>query len=398
MSLEVAGVGAAGEHATVAVAHTQCARLTTGDGAATAAEVERVAAAVDHERLCRRGAGRPLGDHRTGWPGRPRSTPQVARSVRRRPPRRRGDEPPRWADEGIGGLRRDAGGRRGDGQRASQPRSPLTFPPRAWAVPRNRGGAGWDRDFPDADRGLLAGGRGLPCQATRWWDATPSRPRRPGPPPPQPAGRPARRAGAGGPPGSRPRHATTASRDGRRQGVDPAPRGRRPPRTPRGRGAVQRDRKQTLLGVLGGDPGERTDLRVRHPTRGERRRDQGKVGERMGDAQVLAGRAQAQPDPPVQPVRARSQTRPGPALTRVELGQQLQETACGRGQLPGELDKLRLHRTHALVFEHAFRVAWGTDKLRPPGFRRSGPSRPSCPRPCPSPGASPSPAYPGTGT
>jgi hypothetical protein len=47
------------------------------------------------------------------------------------------------------------------------------------------------------------------------------------------------------------------------------------------------------------------------------------------DAQVFAGGGQAQPDPPVQPAHAIAR----PTVADVELGEQLEESAGGGGQV-----------------------------------------------------------------
>jgi hypothetical protein len=103
-------------------------------------------------------------------------------------------------------------------------------------------------------------------------------------------------------------------------------------------------------GVRAGDAGDGADLGVGDPAGGERFGDRGQVLQGVGDADVFGGGAQAHPGSPGQPVGAGPQPDSGPAAAVVELGQQLQEPALGRGDVPGQAEQLGLEvaGAHAL--------------------------------------------------
>ena len=100
---------------------------------------------------------------------------------------------------------------------------------------------------------------------------------------------------------------------------------------------------QPALGGRGGDPGQRPDLGVRQLRRGEPGPDDRQVPQRPGHPDVLAGGAGGQLALPRQPLRAGAHLPAGPAAAGVEVGEQDQEPAGCRGQVPGQLADLRLH-------------------------------------------------------
>ena len=100
---------------------------------------------------------------------------------------------------------------------------------------------------------------------------------------------------------------------------------------------------QPRLGRRGGDPGQRPDLGVRQPRRGEPGPDDRQVPQRAGHPDVLPGRAGRHLALPRQPLRAGAHLPAGPAAAGVEVGEQDQEPARRRGQVPGQLADLRLH-------------------------------------------------------
>ena len=110
------------------------------------------------------------------------------------------------------------------------------------------------------------------------------------------------------------------------------------------------DLGQAPLGVRGGDPGQRPHLSVGEPGRGELVADHRQVPQRPRHPDVFPGGAGGHLALPRQPLRAAVHLPAGPAAARVEVGQQDQEPARGRGQVPGQLADLRLqplqrHRT-----------------------------------------------------
>ena len=99
---------------------------------------------------------------------------------------------------------------------------------------------------------------------------------------------------------------------------------------------------QARLGGRGGDPGQRPDLGVGQRGRGELSADDGQVPQGAGDPDVLAGGAGGHLALPRQPLRAGVHLPAGPAAAGVEVGEQDQEPAGRRGQVPGQLADLRL--------------------------------------------------------
>ncbi len=99
---------------------------------------------------------------------------------------------------------------------------------------------------------------------------------------------------------------------------------------------------QIRIRVRAGDPGQRPHLRKRQPPGGELAPDHRQRPERPGHPDMLTGGTRRQLALPRQPRRARRHVPLSPATAAVELGQQHQEPAGRRRQVPGQLTNLRL--------------------------------------------------------
>ena len=92
---------------------------------------------------------------------------------------------------------------------------------------------------------------------------------------------------------------------------------------------MQGDGEQPGLGGGGGDAGQGADLGVGDPPGGERGGDRGQGAQGVGDAQMVAGGAQAQPDAPVG--QCAQERRPGPAQPSRESNS---ARSCRKRQVP----------------------------------------------------------------
>ena len=99
---------------------------------------------------------------------------------------------------------------------------------------------------------------------------------------------------------------------------------------------------QPRLGRRGRDPGQRPYLGVRQPRRGEPGPDHRQVPQRPRHPDMLPRRAGRQLALPRQPLRAGAHLPRRPAPPGIEIGQQDQEPARRRGQVPGQFADLRL--------------------------------------------------------
>jgi hypothetical protein len=84
------------------------------------------------------------------------------------------------------------------------------------------------------------------------------------------------------------------------------------------------------------DAGDGPDLRIGQLPSGERLGDERKVLQGVRHPQVFGGGAQVDPGPPRQPVRARADPVAGPPVAGVELGEELEESALGGGDMSGQ--------------------------------------------------------------
>ena len=99
---------------------------------------------------------------------------------------------------------------------------------------------------------------------------------------------------------------------------------------------------QPRLGPRGRDPGQRPDLGVRQPPGGEPGPDHRQVPQRPRHPDMLPRRTRRHLALPRQPLRAGPHLPRRPAPPGVEVGQQDQEPARRRGQVPGQLADPRL--------------------------------------------------------
>ena len=136
------------------------------------------------------------------------------------------------------------------------------------------------------------------------------------------------------------------------------------------RRAVVREVQQPGLGLGGGDAAERADLGVGDFAALHRPAEAGQRLEGLGDAHLLARRAQVDARPPVQPVGARQEAGV-PAGLRVELAEQDQEVIGGgvqaRGQLRDRLAELldrRGGRERGEARRGSIRAGGGSERWR----------------------------------
>jgi hypothetical protein len=92
-------------------------------------------------------------------------------------------------------------------------------------------------------------------------------------------------------------------------------------------------------GVDPGPPGERADLRVRELAPGEGLRQPRQSAERPRDADLLARRAEVEPDAPTQPVRARAEP-VAPAAAGVKVADEIEQSSRRRIEMHRELGDL----------------------------------------------------------
>ena len=104
-------------------------------------------------------------------------------------------------------------------------------------------------------------------------------------------------------------------------------------------GAGPADGEQPLFGLRRRDTGQRTDLRVRQLTSGERLGEPRQRAERARDPDALAGRAPIEPDAPRQPRGTRAKAGI-PAVTGIELADQIQQSRNGGIEVGGQLSDL----------------------------------------------------------
>ena len=92
-------------------------------------------------------------------------------------------------------------------------------------------------------------------------------------------------------------------------------------------GGAQSHRQQPRFGGGRGHPGQGAHLRIGKLAAGHGRRDVVEIGQRGGDAQLLAGGAEVEAGAPVQPVGAGAPT--FPAVVAIELAQVAQQLVSG---------------------------------------------------------------------
>jgi hypothetical protein len=106
--------------------------------------------------------------------------------------------------------------------------------------------------------------------------------------------------------------------------------------------------QQVGLCLRGNDPGQRPHLGVRQSPGGELRRNEREAAQRPRHPDLVSGRARGDLAPPRKPGRAGGHVPVGPSLPGVEIGDQQQEPAGGRGKVPGQLADPRLQPLHRL--------------------------------------------------
>ena len=122
------------------------------------------------------------------------------------------------------------------------------------------------------------------------------------------------------------------------------------------------------------DPGQRPHLGIGQRGRGEPGPDHRQVPQRPGHPDMLPGGTRGQLALPRQPLRAGAHLPRRPAPPGVEVGQQDQEPARRRGQVPGQLADLRLQPLQ----RHRRRLGRGRGHVSRPGDGGEDRARPLC--------------------
>ena len=128
----------------------------------------------------------------------------------------------------------------------------------------------------------------------------------------------------------------------------------------------QRKLHKLILASRVGNPRQRSHLGVAQPPLRECRRDPRKVLQRPPDPHVLARRGQTQSTLPRQPLRGRPQSPLPPRLSPIELGDQHDEAARRRRDLPRERADLRLQALGRCLDDVAANIENNSHARTPP--------------------------------